>query len=274
MGWAAEAEAFSVLWCEWVGGLVGQVASGPGLGADCNPACHGRRFREAISHKMARLKILTHHIDMLGRNWFNHRIARSQTSKIRPRKSEIPLYDEKQLIELVQDLALRTGQFKLASGKLANFYLDCRKLTLDGHGANVVAEGILELLESDMPDVVGGMAIGADPITAAVITLAHQRGHDLKGFIVRKEAKQHGTGQQVEGPVQPGQRAVILEDVVTTGGSGLAAIQHARDFGLVVDRAITIVDRQEGGAARFAEVDVQLKSLLTIQQLGIDPATV
>ena len=184
------------------------------------------------------------------------------------------MYDENRLIELVKRLALKTGEFKLASGKMANFYLDCRKLTLDGEGANVIAEGILNLLESDMPDVVGGMAIGADPITAAVITLAHQRGHKLKGFIVRKEAKQHGTGQQVEGPVEAGQRAVILEDVVTTGGSCIAAIQHARDYGLIVDRAITIVDRQEGGAQRFTDNDVKLQSLVTIQQLGIDPAIV
>lgn len=184
------------------------------------------------------------------------------------------MYDEKQLIELVQKLALKTGQFKLASGKMANFYLDCRKLTLDGEGANVVAAGILDLLEPDMPDAVGGMAIGADPITAAVIMLAHQRGHHLKGFIVRKEAKEHGTGQQVEGPVESGQRVVMLEDVVTTGGSCLKAIDHARQFGLVVDRAIAIVDRQEGAEQRFTDVDVKLESLLTIQQLGIDPATV
>ncbi len=184
------------------------------------------------------------------------------------------MYDEKHLIDLVQRLALKMGQFQLASGRMASFYLDCRKLTLDGEGANVVAAGILDLLEGDMPDAVGGMAIGADPITAAVITLAHQRGHQLRGFIVRKQAKQHGTGQQVEGPVHPGQRAVILEDVVTTGGSCLAAIEHARGFGLQVERAITIVDRQAGGKQRFAEVGVQLQSLLTIEQLGIDPATV
>ena len=184
------------------------------------------------------------------------------------------MYDENHLIELVKRLALKTGEFKLASGKMANFYLDCRKLTLDSEGANVVADGILDLLEGDMPDAVGGMAIGADPITASVITLAHQRGHQLSGFIVRKRAKEHGTGQQVEGPIQPGQRAVIVEDVVTTGGSCLAAIERAREFGLIIDRAIAIVDRQAGGSGRFSEIGVELQSLLTIGQLGIDPATV
>ena len=188
------------------------------------------------------------------------------------RNSEPTLYDQNHLIELVKRLALKTGEFTLASGKKANFYLDCRKLTLDSEGANVVGAGMLDLLESDLPDSVGGMAIGADPITASVITLAHQRGHHLNGFIVRKQAKDHGTGQQVEGPIQPGQRAVMLEDVVTTGGSCLKAIGFARESGLVVDRAIAIVDRQAGGAERFAEVGVTLQSLLTLEQLGIKPA--
>jgi orotate phosphoribosyltransferase len=226
-------------------------------------------------------------IDSDGGNWFNRISKPPEIHLVAVRwlanpdsfscwltGSDSPLYDEKHLIDLVKRLALKTGQFRLASGKMANFYLDCRKLTLDGEGVNVVAEGILDLLESDMPDAVGGMAIGADPITAAVITLAHQRGHRLSGFIVRKQAKQHGTGRQVEGPVQPGQRAVVLEDVVTTGGSCLAAIGRVREFGLTVDRAIAIVDRQEGGSERFADAGVQLQSLLTIAQLGIDPATV
>ncbi len=115
--------------------------------------------------------------------------------------------------------ALQFGDFTLASGKKASFYLDCRKITLDSRGAGLVGAGMLELLQSDFPDAVGGMAIGADPITAAIITLAGQTGRELKGFIVRKETKEHGTGRRVEGPVQPGDRVVIVEDVVTTGGS-------------------------------------------------------
>ncbi len=183
------------------------------------------------------------------------------------------MYNETKLIQLVESLALRRGSFTLASGKTASFYLDCRKLTLDGEGVNLVAAGILELLENDWPDCVGGMAIGADPITAAVITVAWQRGHRLAGFIVRKEPKGHGTGQQVEGPVQPGQRAVIVEDVVTSGGSLIAAIDQARQAGLVVDRAIAIVDRLAGGAERIAAAGVTFHALLNIRQLGIDPTT-
>ena len=179
------------------------------------------------------------------------------------------MYDRHRLIELVQRDALRFGDFTLASGKKATYYLDCRKLTLDSEGANVVAAGILETLGDDLPDAVGGMAIGADPITAAVITVAWQQKKPLKGFIVRKEAKGHGTGQQVEGPIESGQRAVMMEDVITTGGSSLRAIEHAREFGLVVDRLVTIVDRGENSVEIFDKVGVKFTSLLHVSDLGV-----
>lgn len=179
------------------------------------------------------------------------------------------MYDRKRLIELVQRDALRFGDFTLASGKKAKYYLDCRKLTLDSEGANVVGAGILNAIGDDLPDAVGGMAIGADPITAAVITLAWQQGTPMKGFIVRKEAKAHGTGQQVEGPVQSGQTAVMVEDVITTGGSSLRAIEHARAFGLIVDRLVSIVDRGEHSAQIFEDVGVKFTSLLHVSDLGV-----
>ena len=179
------------------------------------------------------------------------------------------MYDQQKLIDLVHEKALEFGDFTLASGKKASFYLDCRRLTLDGQGANLIAAAILELLKDSPPDAVGGMAIGADPISAAVITCAWQTGLDLRGFIVRKEAKGHGTGKQVEGPVTPGDRAVMLEDVITTGGSSLKAIQHAREFGLLVDRLITIVDRGQDSAAVFAAVGVEFQALLHVNDLKI-----
>ncbi|MFK7766224.1 MAG: orotate phosphoribosyltransferase [Mariniblastus sp.] len=179
------------------------------------------------------------------------------------------MYDRHRLIELVQRDALRFGDFTLASGKKATYYLDCRKLTLDSEGANVIAAGVLDALGDDLPDAVGGMAIGADPITAAVITMAWQQNKPMKGFIVRKEAKAHGTGQQVEGPIESGQRAVMMEDVITTGGSSLRAIEHAREFGLVVDRLITIVDRGENSAEIFEKVGVKFTALLHVSDLGV-----
>ena len=179
------------------------------------------------------------------------------------------MYDRKRLIELVKADALQFGDFTLASGKKAKYYLDCRKLTLDSEAANVIAAGILEILSDNMPDAVGGMAIGADPITAAVITCSWQNDKPIKGFIVRKEAKAHGTGQQVEGPVKPGQTAVMMEDVVTTGGSSLRAIEHAREFGLKVDRIVTIIDRGENSAEIFKAVGVEFFSLLHVSDLGV-----
>ena len=179
------------------------------------------------------------------------------------------VYDKSKLIELIHEHALKLGQFTLASGKKANFYLDCRKLTLTGEGANVIAAGMLELIKEDLPDAVGGMAIGADPITAAIVTCAWQQDLNLRGFIVRKQPKEHGTGQQVEGPVVSGDRAVIVEDVVTTGGSSIRAIEYAREFGLQVDKVLAVVDREQGAAENFQNIGVELQSLTKLSDLNI-----
>ncbi len=176
-------------------------------------------------------------------------------------------YDRQTLIQLVRELALEFGDFTLASGNKASFYLDCRKVTLDGRGANVVAAGMLELLAKDLPDAVGGMAIGADPITAAVITCAFQQGINLKGFIVRKEAKQHGKGRAVEGPVAAQQKCVILEDVVTTGGSSLKAIDQVEEFGMKVTKVLAILDREAGAAECFKERGIDFECLLRISDV-------
>lgn len=181
------------------------------------------------------------------------------------------MYDKHELMELVRAKALKFGQFTLASGKQASYYLDGKQITLDSQGARLVAEGILDLLGPELPQAVGGMAIGADPITAAVVTMAGVRGLALKGFLVRKEAKGHGTQRFVEGPVQAGDRVAIVEDVVTTGGSSLQAIDRAEAVGLKVEQVIAIIDRLEGGAAAFAARGVPLHSLLTIRDFGIEP---
>ena len=179
-------------------------------------------------------------------------------------------YDRQALIDLIRAQALEFGDFTLASGQKASFYLDCRKVTLDSRGANLIGAGMLELLQDQFPDAVGGMAIGADPITGALITLAGQGDRPLRGFIVRKEAKGHGKGQAVEGPVHPGDRVVIVEDVITTGGSALRAIEQVREFGLIPTGALAIIDRLAGGAAAFARVGVPLRSLLTLHDLGLN----
>src|SRR4249920_681441 len=103
------------------------------------------------------------------------------------------MYDRNALIALVREKALRFGDFTLASGKKAKYYLDGKQITLDAQGARLIAEGLLQLLGDKLPQAVGGMSIGADPITAAIVTLAGVRDLSLKGFMVRKQAKGHGT---------------------------------------------------------------------------------
>lgn len=182
------------------------------------------------------------------------------------------MYDKEALIALVRLKALKFGDFTLTSGKKAKYYLDGKQVTLNPTGALLIAEGILDLLDTDaMPSAVGGMSIGADPITAAVVTMSAVRGTPLSGFMVRKTAKGHGTNQYVEGPVGPGDRVVIVEDVVTTGGSSLTAIERVEQFGLRVDRVIAIIDRMEGGAGAFTERGYKFSSLLTIRDFGIEP---
>jgi orotate phosphoribosyltransferase len=182
------------------------------------------------------------------------------------------VYDQKALIDLVRRKAMKFGSFTLASGRKATYYLDGKQVTLDPHGARLIAEGILDLLAVEgLPAAIGGMSIGADPITAAVVTMSAVRGTPLAGFLVRKEPKGHGTEQYIEGPVQPGDHVAIVEDVVTTGGSSLAAIQRCEAFGLKVARVIAIVDRMEGGAQAFAAQGYPFSSLLTIRDFGIEP---
>lgn len=179
------------------------------------------------------------------------------------------MYSKAKLMDLVREKALQVGDFTLASGKKSKYYLDCRKVTLDSAGANQIADGMLELMGANLPDSVGGMAIGADPISAAIITVAGREGKSLKGFIVRKEAKAHGTGRDVEGPVVSGDTAIIVEDVVTTGGSSLAAIEKAEAFGLKVLGVMAIIDRLEGGAEALAAKGYSLQTLLSIRDFGL-----
>ena len=179
----------------------------------------------------------------------------------------------RELIGLVDAKALKRGTFRLASGREASFYLDAKQVVLDAHGAMLVGRAILERLRSlgPLPAAVGGMSIGADPITSAVITMAGVEGLPLKGFMVRKEPKDHGTKKYVEGPVEPGQRVVIVEDVTTTGGSSLLAIDRVHEFGLVVERVVTVIDRLAGAKDAFAARGIPLESLVTIRDLGLEP---
>ncbi|MGE5192639.1 MAG: orotate phosphoribosyltransferase [Deltaproteobacteria bacterium] len=175
------------------------------------------------------------------------------------------------LIELFRERALKFGDFTLASGKKARYYLDGKQITLHSEGLKLVSEGLLELLDGVDFQAIGGMSIGADPIIGGVLAAAGARGRELLGLLVRKEPKGHGTQRFIEGPVQPGMKVVVVDDVVTTGGSSLLAIDRIQEFGCEVVQVAAIVDRMEGGAANFAARGLNLKSLLTIRDFGIEP---
>ena len=183
------------------------------------------------------------------------------------------MYDKQLLMKAVREKSLRFGDFVLASGRKAKYYLDGKQVTLDSQSVIQIGEGILDLIctYKTFPKAVGGMSIGADPITAAVITIAGVRGLDLKGFMVRKESKGHGTNQFIEGPIHAGDHLIVVEDVVTTGGSSLKAIERLEAAGMIVDGVIAIIDRMEGGADAFAQKNIPFQSLLKITDFGIEP---
>ena len=181
-----------------------------------------------------------------------------------------------QLIALLKRNSLRTGEFTLASGRTSHYYVDGRKVTLSAEGAAVIASGVLDVLAANHPDVtaVGGLTMGADPIVGATLALAPSRGReDLRGFLVRKEAKGHGTGRLIEGPLEPGQVVAIVDDVATTGGSSMQAVAAVEAMGATVACVIVVLDRLEGAAAAFAARGLSFHALTTIRDLGVEPLT-
>jgi orotate phosphoribosyltransferase len=149
-----------------------------------------------------------------------------------------------ELIKLLKEKqAVKFGEFTLSSGRKSDFYVDCRKITLHPAGAKLIAKIILDKIRGVKVDAIGGLTLGADPITSSVVALS-----DIPGFIVRKKEKEHGTKQKIEGIIEPGFNVVIVEDVATTGASALQAIEAVESFGAKVSKVISVVDREEGAA--------------------------
>lgn len=179
------------------------------------------------------------------------------------------MYDSHALIQLFRERALKFGDFTLASGQKSTYYLDGKQITLHSRGLRLVSEGLLQLLEGVDFDAIGGMSIGADPIIGGVLAVAAEQGRDIDGFLVRKEAKGHGTNRYLEGPVKPGAKVVIVDDVVTTGGSSLQAAERAIEFGCQVVQVVGVCDRLQGGAANFEARGLPFRSLLSVTDLGV-----
>lgn len=137
--------------------------------------------------------------------------------------------------------------FTLASGRISPYYFNCKPTTLDPEGMNLIGNIIFDMLAGANVTAAGGLTLGADPIANALSVISYQRGTPIKSFTVRKDVKGHGTKSAVEGDVAMGERVVILDDVITTGGSTITAMERAREAGFVIDRVIALIDREEGG---------------------------
>jgi len=161
--------------------------------------------------------------------------------------------DRAALLALLRDKAVRRGHFVLAAGKTSDYYIDGRLVTLDPEGARLIGALLAARLAERDVQAVGGPTIGADPIIGAVIAESARRATPLAGFLVRKEAKGHGTGKQIEGPLENGMRVALVDDVISTGGSLLRAADAVEALGGVVDCVAAIVDRQMGAADAFGE---------------------
>lgn len=173
------------------------------------------------------------------------------------------------LLELaVESSALKYGDFTLTSGKKSSYYFDGRLLSLDPEGAHLIAQAVLPIVRDAGATAVGGPTLGADPIVAAVALAGHLAGDRIRGFIVRKEAKAHGTGKAIEGPLEPGSRVAIIDDTCTTGGSLFQAIEAAEALGCTVVKVVAVLDRREGGGEALRERGYDFVSLLEATPQG------
>lgn len=156
-----------------------------------------------------------------------------------------------ELLRLLATKSFRLGQFKLASGGTSDYYIDCRTTTLDARGAQLTGEVFLDEIRARgwHAVAIGGLTMGADPIVIAVAVTSGT----VHGFLVRKAEKQHGTGQRIEGFRQKGARVVIVDDVCTTGGSTIQAIEAAREFGFEIVGVMCLVEREEAGGRAAVE---------------------
>lgn len=174
------------------------------------------------------------------------------------------------LLQLVEQLALKRGHFILASGRESTFYLDGRMVTLWPEGAYLIGKLMFAQLRALDVQAVGGLTLGADPIATAVAVVSFQEGQPIPAFLVRKEAKGHGTHKLVEGPLPEGARVAIVEDTVTTGESALKAIAAVETQGCTVAVVLALIDRLEGGRERLESAGYAYAPLFTIRDLGIE----
>ncbi|MBI5101232.1 MAG: orotate phosphoribosyltransferase [Nitrospirae bacterium] len=173
---------------------------------------------------------------------------------------------KKRLIELVLEKAFKYSEepvFRLVSGRMSNYYFNCKAVTLNPEGMHLIGNIIFGMIEGSGAKGIGGLTLGADPIADAVAYTSYLKSAPVEAFVVRKTAKAHGTMQWVEGNVQKGDGVVIVDDVITTGKSTIEAIEKAREAGLEIIRVIALVDRQEGGRENIETLGYRVEPVIT-----------
>ncbi len=176
------------------------------------------------------------------------------------------------LVALLRSRSLLTdGPYTLRSGELSNWYLDGRRTTMDGEGATLVGHCVLGVLDPGVR-AIGGMTMGADPIAVATAVVAHRAGISLRAFSVRKEAKAHGMGGRIVGPLNQGEAVTVLEDTTTTGAAFIESIIVMQNGGYPVVQAISVADRSGGVVAkRMQELEIPYVALITPEDLLLSP---
>lgn len=175
--------------------------------------------------------------------------------------------DRQRLFEILKKNAFFREKIILSSGKQSDYYLDARRVTLCAEGAYLCGKLILDLIKNERFDAVGGPTLGADPLVGALGVLSFQSGKPLNTFIVRKAPKAHGKQQQIEGPLIPDNgRVILIDDVATTGKAFLESIQVLSKMGIVVGKAVCLIDRDEGARQALAQHNCELVSLFKAEE--------
>ena len=179
--------------------------------------------------------------------------------------------DRAALITLLKQRSVRFGDFTLASGAHSPYYIDCRLTTMSALGQILIGPLGLQALHDAgwSPDAIGGLTMGADPLAYAIAAASAATDRPIDAFSVRKDAKKHGTGRRIEGNFKPGDRVVVIEDVITSGGSAITAINAVREEGGEVIGLLALVDREAGGRARAEAAGIMVRSLVAASELGI-----